>query len=100
MSNNCKEESVDLCKDWSVKTNDKKWTTDFSTIDFNYKITGKYFSTYLLNIHVSIKFFLVVNVMYKSFKHFVFKRNASDDNKTSTKYNNIFECYQNDGTRY
>ena len=36
-SNDCKEERVDLCKEWSVKTDDKQWTTDYD----NFKITGK-----------------------------------------------------------
>ena len=34
--------------------------------------------------------------VYQSFKHFVFKRNTSGTNKTSTQYNNIFEFYKNE----
>ena len=45
-SHNCMEERFDQCKQWSLRTHDDKWTSDYD----KFHVTGNCFLFFLLNV--------------------------------------------------
>ena len=86
-SHNCMEERFDQCKQWSLRTHDDKWTSDYD----KFHVTGNCFLFFLLNVDKLILYCCKAEV-HQSFKYFIFIRDTSEDNNSRNQRNTTSDC--------